>query len=97
MHRIRISVQRKKNCRKVKMGRTVPVPQIACSATRRYVEGSARRMASATNATLRAGGIRNGGDRIQRRMLDWIFVSLFHTDFYYAISYGQKAISNQRP
>ena len=45
----------------------------------------------------RAGGIRDGGDIIQRRMRDWIFVSLFHSDFYYAISYGQKAISNQRP
>ena len=45
----------------------------------------------------RAGGIGNRDDIIQRRMRDWIFVSLFHSDFYYAISYGQKAISNQRP
>jgi len=37
-------------------GPTVPMPQIACSATRRYVEGSARRMASATNAKLAPGG-----------------------------------------
>jgi len=45
----------------------------------------------------RAGGIRNGEDIIHRRMRASIFVSLFHSDFYYAISYGRKAISNQRP
>ena len=45
----------------------------------------------------RAGWIRNGDDMIQRRMRDWIFVSLFRSDFYYAISCGRKAISNQRP
>ena len=75
----------------------MPVPQITCCATRRYVEGSARPDGFGDERQTRAGGIRNGGDIIQRRMRDWIFVSLFHSDFYYPISYGQKAISNQRP
>src|SRR5207302_978463 len=39
----------------------------------------------------RAGGTRNGEDIIHRRMRASIFVSLFHSDFYYAISYGRKS------